>query len=104
MLKTAKLLLFWVAVAKARPACKPESFQADSPKHFGLEVVKITAEEVLKWNEWTTSVPATPGLPSEPKEIDFCDVKVYYTHPGTTPLASPVRNSLKTDIEHFEQG
>lgn len=82
--------LSFLALAGASLAagtCTSKAFKAATPKVFGIEVLDIVADEV-KEDSWNPMQAALPPLPVAPSPIDFCNVAVSYTHPGTPSLAN----------------
>lgn len=72
-------LLLAVAVragVASQGKCTAETFK--DPKVPGTQLLSITAEEKHNF----TSVPLFPGFPKA-SGLNFCEVKVYITHPGT---------------------
>lgn len=93
---TASLLAF--AGGSSAALCKAKDLQKSLPDIFGLEILDVKANEVEQWNDYATSAPSVPFLPTPPKPIDFCNVYVEYTHPGTIDCTDGVPMTALTDL------
>lgn len=56
-------------------ACDKSTFSP--PSVPGAEILEITAEEKREFD-----IPATPGLLQPINGLNFCEIKIYLTHPG----------------------
>lgn len=55
--------------------CETATFQ--HPTISGAKILSLTAEE-----KRNVDIPLTPGLMTELKDLNYCDIKVYLTHTG----------------------
>ncbi|KAK4497206.1 hypothetical protein PRZ48_011656 [Zasmidium cellare] len=95
----AALLFLALATGSSAAICTADAFWKAPPKVFGSEVLDIHAEEVRGWNEYATASPTFPALPVEQKPIDFCNVTIFYTHPG---LNDTIRVSIWLPLQEQE--
>ena len=64
-----------------------EASSIPEPEYFGLKVLSITADEVKNFSEWGRG-SSMYQTPNQGATVDFCNVTVTYTHPGTDDLVN----------------